>query len=53
MSEIALQVNFGLNIALLLMLVAIGLAIARTRSLLAAILLMGMYSLASADRVDE
>ena len=36
MSEIALQVNFGLNIALLLMLVAIGLAIARTRSLLAA-----------------
>ena len=48
MSEIALQVNFGLNIALLLMLVAIGLAIARTRSLLAAILLMGMYSLASA-----
>jgi len=48
MSEIALQVNFALNIALLLMLIAVGVAIARMRSLLAAILLMGVYSLVSA-----
>lgn len=48
MSEIALQASFALNVALLLMLVAVGIAVARTRSLLAAILLMGLYSLVSA-----
>ena len=48
MSEIALQMNFALNVALLLMLIAVGVAIACMRSLLAAILLMGVYSLASA-----
>ena len=48
MSQIALQANFALDVALLLMLVVVGVAIARTRSLLAAILLMGVYSLASA-----
>lgn len=48
MTNIALEANFALNVALLLMLVATGIAIARTRSLLAAILLMGVYSLVSA-----
>ena len=39
-----LNANFALNVALLLMLLAIALAVVRTRSLLAAILLMGIYS---------
>ncbi len=39
-----LDANFALNVALLLMLLAIALAVVRTRSLLAAILLMGVYS---------
>jgi multicomponent Na+:H+ antiporter subunit B len=48
MNAIALEASFALNVALLLMLVAIAAAIAWTRSLVAAILLMGVYSLASA-----
>lgn len=48
MNHIAVEANFALNVALLFMLVVTGIAIARTRSLLAAILLMGIYSLASA-----
>lgn len=48
MSDIVLQANFALNVALLLMLVIIGIAIARMRSLLASILLLGIYSLVSA-----
>lgn len=48
MTDIAVQANFALNVALLLMLIVIGVAIARMRSLLAAILLMGVYSLVSA-----
>ena len=48
MTGFAVEANFALNIALLLMLVVCGVAIARTRSLLAAILLMGVYSLVSA-----
>jgi len=39
-----LDANFALNVALLLMLLAIALAVVRTRSLLAAILLMSVYS---------
>ena len=39
-----LDANFVLNAALLLMLLAIAIAVVRTRSLLAAILLMGVYS---------
>lgn len=48
MNDIALQANFALNVALLLMLVIVGFAIARMRSLLASILLLGIYSLVSA-----
>jgi multicomponent Na+:H+ antiporter subunit B len=48
MSHVAVEANFALNVALLLMLIVTGVAIARTRSLLAAILLMGIYSLVSA-----
>jgi hypothetical protein len=40
MTGLAIEANFALNIALLLMLVVCGVAIARTRSLLAAILLL-------------
>lgn len=43
-----LQANFALNVALLLMLVVLAIAVARTRSLLGAILLLGIYSLVSA-----
>lgn len=39
-----LDANFALNVALLLMLLAIAIAVVRTRSLLATILLMGVYS---------
>ena len=42
MNDIALQANFALNVALLLMLVIVGFAIARMRSLLASILLLGI-----------
>lgn len=48
MSAPILDANFALNVALLLMLVALAFAVVRTRSLLAAILLMSVYSLASA-----
>ena len=48
MSAPILDASFALNVALLLMLVAIAFAVVRTRSLLAAILLMSVYSLASA-----
>ena len=48
MTGFAVEANFALNVALLLMLLVCGIAIARTRSLLAAILLMGVYSLVSA-----
>jgi len=48
MNDIALQASFALNVALLLMLVIVGIAIARSRSLLASILLLGIYSLVSA-----
>jgi multicomponent Na+:H+ antiporter subunit B len=48
MSAPTLDANFALNVALLLMLVAIAFAVVRTRSLLAAILMMSVYSLASA-----
>lgn len=43
-----LDANFALNVALLLMLLAIAVAVVRTRSLLAAILLMGVYSFIAA-----
>lgn len=43
-----LDANFALNIALLLMLVVLAFGVVRTRSLLAAILLLSVYSLASA-----
>jgi multicomponent Na+:H+ antiporter subunit B len=42
------DINLAINIALLGMLVALSIAIARMRNLLAAILLMGIYSLVSA-----
>jgi len=45
---LAIEASIALNIALLVMLVVIGLAVAHTRSLLSAILLMSIYSLASA-----
>lgn len=48
MTSLPLDASFALNIALLTMLVATGVAIATTRSLLAAIVLMGIYSIASA-----
>ncbi len=48
MTGFAVEANFALNIALLLMLLVCGVAIARTRSLMAAILLMSVYSLVSA-----
>jgi multicomponent Na+:H+ antiporter subunit B len=48
MMNLSLEAGFALNVALLLMLVCVGVAIAATRSLLAAILLMGIYSLVSA-----
>jgi multicomponent Na+:H+ antiporter subunit B len=48
MIDIVVQANFALNVALLLMLIVIAVAIARMRKLLAAILLMGVYSLVSA-----
>lgn len=48
MTSLPLDASFALNIALLLMLVVAGVAIAATRSLLAAIVLLGIYSLASA-----
>lgn len=48
MISLALDASFALNVALLLMLMLTGLAIAQTRSLLTAIVLMGIYSLASA-----
>lgn len=48
MMNLALEAGFALNVALLLMLVSVSVAIATTRSLLAAILLLGVYSLASA-----
>ena len=48
MTGFAVEANFALNVALLLMLLVCGVAIAWTRSLLAAILLMGVYSLVSA-----
>lgn len=44
----AVEANFALNVALLLMLLVSGFAIAWTRSLMAAILLMSVYSLVSA-----
>lgn len=43
-----LDANFALNVALVLMLLAIAAAVVMTRSLLAAIILMGVYSLVSA-----
>lgn len=48
MTGFAVEASFALNVALLLMLLACGVAIAWTRNLLAAILLMGVYSLTSA-----
>lgn len=48
MMNLSLEAGFALNVALLLMLVSVGVAIAMTRSLLAAILLLGIYSLVSA-----
>ena len=48
MMNLSLEAGFALNVALLLMLISVGIAIATTRSLLAAILLMGIYSLVSA-----
>lgn len=48
MSTPFLDANFALNVALLLMMLALALAVVRTRSLLAAILLMGVYSFAGA-----
>lgn len=45
---LSFDANLAIDIALLLMLCVIAFAIARTRSLLAAILLMGVYSLVSA-----
>ena len=48
MMNLSLEAGFALNVALLLMLVSVGIAIAMTRSLLAAILLLGIYSLVSA-----
>lgn len=48
MMNLSLEAGFALNVALLLMLVCVGVAIAATRSLLAAILLLGIYSLVSA-----
>ena len=48
MMNLYLEAGFALNVALLLMLVSVGVAIAATRSLLAAILLMGIYSLVTA-----
>jgi len=48
MTGFAVEANFALNVALLLMLLVCGIAIARTRSVMAAILLMSVYSLASA-----
>ena len=48
MIDIVVQATFALNVALLLMLIVIAVAIARMRKLLAAILLMGVYSLVSA-----
>ena len=48
MMNLSLEAGFALNVALLLMLVSVGVAIATTRSLLAAILLLGIYSLVSA-----
>ncbi|MCC6827325.1 MAG: DUF4040 domain-containing protein [Novosphingobium sp.] len=48
MTGFAVEANFALNIALLLMLLVCGVAIGRTRSLMAAILLMSVYSLVSA-----
>ena len=48
MMNLSLEAGFALNVALLLMLVSVSVAIATTRSLLAAILLLGVYSLASA-----
>ncbi|MEQ1782054.1 MAG: DUF4040 domain-containing protein [Hyphomonadaceae bacterium] len=47
MMNLSLEAGFALNVALLLMLVVVGIAIAMTRSLLAAILLLGVYSLVS------
>jgi len=48
MTGLAVDANLALNIVLLLMLAALGFAIAHTRNLLTAILLAGIYSLASA-----
>lgn len=48
MTGFAVEANFALNVALLLMLLVCGAAIAWTRSLLAAILLLSVYSLVSA-----
>jgi multicomponent Na+:H+ antiporter subunit B len=48
MMNLSLEAGFAINVALLLMLVSVGIAIAMTRSLLAAILLLGIYSLLSA-----
>lgn len=48
MMNLSLEAGFAFNVALLLMLVSVGVAIAMTRSLLAAILLLGIYSLVSA-----
>ncbi len=48
MTGFAVEMSAALNVVLLLMLVAIGLAVAHTRNLLTAILLMSVYSLVSA-----
>lgn len=48
MISLPVDASFALNVALMLMLVAAALAVAATRSLLTAIVLMGIYSLASA-----
>lgn len=48
MSSLAVHANTALNVVLLLMLVVIAVAVARTRSLMAAILLLSLYSLTSA-----
>lgn len=48
MMSLAVEASFILNVILLLMLVVVGVSIARTRSLLAGVLLLGIYSLVSA-----
>lgn len=48
MTGLAIEASTALNVVLLLMLAVIGFAVAQTRNLLSAILLMSVYSLASA-----